>query len=192
MKILISLILLTIAAIPAAAQQFTIGGGYTTASNRDYHTGGFYGEAKISGKINLLEVGATGLFFHESFGNRGQNATGPAKPEFRFAGYVAPASDDPPIRPFLEFGLTSVRATNDANHWPTAGGGFFWKPFTARGSYLFGDPSGGRPHGWRYGFDFAQPLGDSPFSLRVSADGTKLRGQATRFLVFGGVAYTFR
>lgn len=192
MKSLLLVALLICAVVPAAAQQFTIGGGYTTASNRDYHTGGLYAEAAISGKINsLIEIGAFGVIFHEAFGDRGQNVTGPAKPGFRFKGWIAPASTDPPIRPFLSAGYTGVRVTNDANHWPTVGGGFMFKSITGYADYLIGDPRGGRIHGWRYGARVQKRIGGSPFSLVVNADGTKLRGQATFFVVSGGVAYTF-
>lgn len=193
MKSFFLVVLLLCAAVShAAAQQFTIGGGYTTASNRDYHTGGLYAEAAVSGKVgSLIEVGAFGVIFYEAFGNRGQNVTGPAKPGVRLKAWVAPASTDPPIRPFISAGYTGVRVTDDANHWPTVGGGFMFKSITAYADYLIGDPRGGRIHGWRYGARLQTRIGDSPFALVVNVDGTKLREQATFFVVSGGVAYTF-
>lgn len=192
MKTIALLILLLTAAIPVSAQIITVGGGYTSASNRDYHTGGFYGEAALKAELSrLIEVGAFAVVFHESFGNRGQNATGGAKPGFRLKGWVAPVSTDPPIRPFISAGLTSVRVTDDAQHWPTVGGGFFFKSLTISADYLVGDPRGGRVHGWRYGARVQKRIGDSPFSLVVNADGTKLRELPTFFVVSGGVAYTF-
>lgn len=185
-------ILILLLSITATAQTF-IGGGVTTSSNRDFHVGGVYveGGAKLASG-SLGELHAYGLLFHDSFGNRGQNVTGPAKPGFRANVRFFPSFQSPAWRPFVDAGITTLRLTTDATHWPTAGGGVeFFGKIAPRVHYLLGDGAG-RPHAWRYGADLTYKIGDSPFAVRILVDGTKARGLATVFEVRGGAAYTFK
>lgn len=184
-------ILLCLLSLPAAAQTY-IGIGATTGSNSDYYVGGvqvFGGARLVIGKAGELHV--FGLLWHDSFGNRGKNAVGPVKPGLRANVRFYPAFNSPAWKPFIDAGVTTLRLSKDASHWPIIGGGVDFGVLKPRVHYLLGDGAG-RPHAWRYGFDLVKPIGDTPFALCFTADGTKPRALPTVFIVSVGVAYNFK
>lgn len=183
-----AILFLIVMVAPAFAQHSYAGAGVVTEWNRDHTATGVF----VAGAVHIPtgsvgDFNLSGLFYHGSFNEGG------AKPAVDVRLRYLPQRDYSGVRPFVAAGLTTNRRGQDAQWWPTLGGGLMVRDRIALyGDYLIGDPDGGRPHAWRYGAQGLLPLGRANhFSLVLFGDVTKPAKLPSAYRAGVGIAYEF-